>query len=157
VAAHPRVDDLLARGYNNVTVVDISNTALELAKKRIGLASRGVFWITADITTAQLPGHTYEVWHDRAVFHFLTTREQRARYVARVAAAVKPGGHVILGTFGTEAPNKCSGLDVVRYDAASLHRELGEHFRLIDSLEEIHRTPSGVAQPFLYCYFVLGQ
>ena len=146
------VDDLVARGYRNVTVLDVSRTVIEVTRKRLGTASGNVHWLTADITQAVLPDHAFDVWHDRAVFHFLTTREDRLVYVRRVASAVKPGGHVIIGTFGPEGPNKCSGLDVSRYDAPSLHGEFGSRFRLISSSEELHQTPGGTTQQFLYCY-----
>jgi 2-polyprenyl-3-methyl-5-hydroxy-6-metoxy-1,4-benzoquinol methylase len=149
------VDDLIARGYGNVTVLDIARTAIEHAKQRLGSASDRVKWLIADITQADLPARSYDVWHDRAVFHFLTEPEQRRAYVRQVAAAVKPGGHVIVGTFGPEGPNKCSGLDVMRYDADSLHGEFGSHFRLIESSRELHKTPFGSTQQFLYCYCVL--
>jgi hypothetical protein len=99
----------------------------------------------------QLKQKAYDVWHDWAVFHFLTAQEQRAAYVHQVARAVKPGGHVIVSTFGPGNPTKCSGLDVVRYDADSLHNEVGTRFRLVDSLKELHETPFGTTQQFLYC------
>ncbi len=151
------VDDLLARGYGGITVLDVSNTALELARGRLGLRSQDVHWLAADITKADLPDRAFDVWHDRAVFHFLTKGEERLEYVRRVASAVKPGGHVIIGTFGPGGPSKCSGLDVVRYDAASLHREFGSRFRLVHSSEELHHTPSGSTPQFLYCDCVLEQ
>jgi SAM-dependent methyltransferase len=146
------VDDLLAQGYENVTVLDLSQTAIEVTKKRLGLAAERVHWLTADITRVELEPNTYDVWHDRAVFHFLTADEDRAAYVRNVAHAVKPGGYVIVATFGREGPEKCSGLDVVRYDAGSLHDQFGGRFRLVESSQELHRTPFGAAQPFLYCY-----
>jgi 2-polyprenyl-3-methyl-5-hydroxy-6-metoxy-1,4-benzoquinol methylase len=149
------VDDLLARGYRNVTVTDISQTAIEYTKKRLESASEQVAWLVADITQAILPAHSYDVWHDRAVFHFLTAPAQRLAYVRQAAAAVKPGGHVIVGTFGPEGPNKCSGLDVIRYDADALHAEFGSHFRLMESAKELHRTPFGTTQQFLYCYCIV--
>jgi 2-polyprenyl-3-methyl-5-hydroxy-6-metoxy-1,4-benzoquinol methylase len=96
------VDDLLARGYENITILDVSQTALNVTKKRLGLLAEQVKWIVADITQAQLESFAYDVWHDRAVFHFLTSIEQRAAYVRNVAKAVKPGGHVIVSTFGPE-------------------------------------------------------
>jgi hypothetical protein len=102
-----------------------------------------------------LPAQAYDVWHDRAVFHFLTEPSQRLAYVRQVASAVKPGGHVIVGTFGPEGPSKCSGLDVIRYDADSLHGEFGPHFRLIASTKELHETPFGATQQFLYCYCIM--
>jgi len=146
------VDDLLARGYENIAVLDVSQTALEVTKKRLGLLAEQVNWVVADITQVDLESFAYDVWHDRAVFHFLTSIEQRAAYVRNVAKAVKPGGHVIVSTFGSEGPTKCSGLEVMRYDAESLHNEFGTRFRLVESLKELHRTPFGTTQQFLYCY-----
>jgi 2-polyprenyl-3-methyl-5-hydroxy-6-metoxy-1,4-benzoquinol methylase len=113
------VDDLLARGYQNVTILDISSTAIEVTKQRLGVSSERVRWVTADITKVDLSPSVYDVWHDRAVFHFLTAADQRVAYVLQVAKAVKPGGHVLVSTFGPEGPTKCSGLEVVRYDAES--------------------------------------
>ena len=146
------VDDLLARGYESITVLDISQTAIDANKKRLGTASERVHWVVADITKVDLEASAYDVWHDRAVFHFLTSPSERVAYVRQVAHAVKPGGHVIVSTFGPEGPTKCSGLEVVRYDAESLHREFGVHFHLLGSSKELHRTPFGTVQQFLYCY-----
>ena len=146
------VDDLLARGYENITVLDVSQTALEVTKNRLGVLAEQIHWIVGDITQVQLEPLAYDVWHDRAVFHFLTSIEQRASYVRNVMKAVKRGGHVIVSTFGPEGPTKCSGLEVMRYDAESLHNEFGTRFRLVESLKELHRTPFGAAQQFLYCY-----
>lgn len=148
------VDDLLDRGYRNVTVLDISQPALEVAKKRLGEAAQQVQWICADVTRVPLPTQRYNLWHDRAVFHFLTQPEQRRDYVRAVTAAVKAGGHVIVSTFGPEGPTRCSGLDVVRYDAESLRGEFGKRFRLVESSTELHRTPFGTTQQFLYCHFI---
>jgi 2-polyprenyl-3-methyl-5-hydroxy-6-metoxy-1,4-benzoquinol methylase len=146
------VDDLLARGYENITILDVSQTAIYVTKKRLGLPAEQIHWLVADITDTQLEPGAYDVWHDRAVFHFLTASEQRAAYVRQVARAVKPGGHVIVCTFGPEGPTKCSGLDVIRYDAESLHDQFGVHFRLVESSKELHRTPFGTTQQFLFCY-----
>ena len=146
------VDDLLARGYENITVLDIAQTAIDANRKRLGKASERVHWLAADITTVELPPSAYDVWHDRAVFHFLTATRDRVTYVRQVARAVRHGGHVIVGTFGPEGPVKCSGLGVVRYDAESLYREFGIHFRLLGSSKELHLTPFGTVQQFLYCY-----
>jgi 2-polyprenyl-3-methyl-5-hydroxy-6-metoxy-1,4-benzoquinol methylase len=146
------VDDLLGRGYENITVLDVSQVAIEVTKKRSGRAADQVRWIAADITQVQLEPSSYDVWHDRAVFHFLTAIEQRVAYVRTVANAVRPGGHVIVSTFGPEGPTKCSGLEIVRYDAESLHNQFGAHFRLLESYKELHRTPIGTTQQFLYCY-----
>ena len=146
------VDDLLARGYRNVTVLDISNMALEVTKRRLGPAAHDVQWLLADITEANVRPVCYDVWHDRAVFHFLTGAEQRIAYVQNVIRSVKRGGHVIVSTFGPEGPARCSGLDVLRYDAESLHGQFGAHFRLVEHSTELHKTPSGTTQQFLYCY-----
>lgn len=146
------VDDFLALGFQNITVLDVSQAAIDVNKTRLAERARGVHWIVADITAVELSAKMYDVWHDRAVFHFLTGQEQRAAYVHQVARSVKPGGHVIVSAFGPEGPTKCSGLDVIRYDADSLHDEFGARFRLIESSKEIHQTPFGTAQQFLYCY-----
>ncbi len=146
------VDDLLARGYENITVLDISQAAFEVSQKRLGVASERVHWLVADITKVELPPSACDVWHDRAVFHFLTDASDRAAYVRQVARAVRRGGHVILSTFGLDGPMKCSGLDVVRYDSESLHNEFGGHFRLLESSKELHETPFGTVQQFLYCH-----
>jgi 2-polyprenyl-3-methyl-5-hydroxy-6-metoxy-1,4-benzoquinol methylase len=145
------VDDLLARGYERVTVLDISETAIETIKQRLGAAAGRVRWIASDVTETEVERGAYDVWHDRAVFHFLTTIEARIAYVRNVARAVRPGGHVIVSTFGPEGPTKCSGLDVVRYDAEELHGQFGAQFRPVESREEIHRTPAGDVQQYLYC------
>jgi len=146
------VDDLLARGYEDITVVDISRTAIDANRKRVADASGRVHWLVRDITQGDLPPSRYDVWHDRAVFHFLTAPDDRVAYVRQVARAVKKGGHVIVSTFGPEGPTKCSGLEVARYDAESLHREFGVHFRSLGSSKELHQTPFGTTQQFLYCY-----
>jgi 2-polyprenyl-3-methyl-5-hydroxy-6-metoxy-1,4-benzoquinol methylase len=146
------VDDLLARGYQNITVLDISQTAIDVTKERLKAAAERVHWIITDVTKADLAPSAYDVWHDRAVFHFLTSIEQRVAYVRNVARAVKMGGHVIVGTFGPEGPTRCSGLDVMRYDAEALHDQFGTRFWLVESSKELHRTPFGTTQQFLYCY-----
>ena len=146
------VDDLIRRGFSDLTVLDISLTALEATKKRLGQAGDRVRWLAADITSVPLPEHSFDIWHDRAVFHFLTAADDRAAYVRNVLHAMRPGGFVIVSTFGPEGPTRCSGLDVVRYDSENLHAEFGTHFRLIDSSKELHHTPWGAAQQFLYCY-----
>lgn len=146
------VDDLVARGYGNVTILDISQTAINVTKKRLGAASENIHWLVGDITRAELEPCSYDVWHDRAVFHFLTAADARMAYVRQVAKAVKAGGHVIVSTFGPEGPTKCSGLDVVRYDAEALHKEFGVRFQLLESSTELHETPFGTTQQFLYCF-----
>lgn len=149
------VDDLLLRGYKNLTVLDVSSEAIEFTRRRLGSAAEQVRWIAADICRIELDSQAYDLWHDRAVFHFLTAKEQRAAYVRQVLRAVKPGGHVILATFGPQGPTKCSGLDVVRYDAPSLGEEFGPRLRLVESFTEQHGTPFGTTQQFLNCRFQL--
>lgn len=146
------VDDLVGRGYRDVTVLDVSQVAIDVAKARLGAAAASVHWITGDITQVELARARYDLWHDRAVFHFLTKAEDRAAYVRQVARSVKPGGHVVVATFGPEGPEKCSGLEVVRYDPASLHDQFGPKFRLVDSVTELHETPWGAPQQFMYCF-----
>lgn len=146
------VDDLLLRGYTALTVLDVSQTAIEATKKRLGSAAELVRWLTGDIVETDLEPHAYDLWHDRAVFHFLTSQQRRLAYVRQVARAVKRGGHVVISTFGPEGPAKCSGLEVMRYDAESLHEEFGGRFGLEASFEELHQTPFGTTQQFLYCY-----
>jgi 2-polyprenyl-3-methyl-5-hydroxy-6-metoxy-1,4-benzoquinol methylase len=146
------VDDLLAYGYQDITVLDISQTAIEANHKRLADLSNRVKWLVGGITQIELQPAAYHVWHDRAVFHFLTAPTDRAAYVRQVAQAVKQGGHVIVSTFGPEGPTKCSGLNVVRYDSESLHNEFGVHFRLLGSTKELHQTPFGTTQQFLYRY-----
>ncbi|HVO99311.1 MAG TPA: class I SAM-dependent methyltransferase [Bryobacteraceae bacterium] len=114
------VDDLIARGYQNLTVLDISRTALDETRHRLGSAAERVRWIAADITKVSLPRHGFDVWHYRAVFHFLTSPEDRSAYVRAVGGSVRSGGYVIVSTFGPNGPARCSGLDVVRYDAEAL-------------------------------------
>ncbi|HEY2472479.1 MAG TPA: class I SAM-dependent methyltransferase [Terracidiphilus sp.] len=146
------VDDLLARGYDNVIVLDISQTAIGANKTRLGNASERVHWIAADITKVELEALAFDVWHDRAVFHFLTDPADRLAYVRQVVHAVKPGGHLIIGTFGSEGPTRCSDLDVARYDSESLHNEFGERFQLLESSKQLHQTPFGTVHQFLYFY-----
>ncbi len=148
------VDDLLAKGFRSLTVLDISRKALEVAKARLGPQAGQVTWIAGDALTAALPAQRYDLWHDRALFHFLLTPEDQARYVAQVRDAVKPGGTVILSTFGPQAPPRCSGLEVVRYSPDALERAFGGTLRLVSSTTEQHQTPFGKTQEFVYCRFV---
>jgi 2-polyprenyl-3-methyl-5-hydroxy-6-metoxy-1,4-benzoquinol methylase len=146
------VDDLLQEGFQHITVLDISAAALQVAQERLGERATAVTWLEADITQANLSYQTYDVWHDRAVFHFLTQRPDRQRYIQTTRHAVKPGGHVIMATFATDGPTHCSGLEVSRYSPDSLHDEFGDDFRLVDSTREVHTTPFGTEQKFIYCY-----
>jgi SAM-dependent methyltransferase len=146
------VDRLIARGLNHVTVLDLSEAALEAAKARLGERASRVRWIVADVTKWE-PTELYDIWHDRAAFHFLTDPADRAAYVACMKRTVKPGGHVIIGTFAIDGPEKCSGLPVNRYDATSLARELGEGLVLVDARRHDHSTPWKSAQRFQFCIF----
>jgi len=146
------VDDLLARGHTDLTVLDLSGAALTAARQRLGARAAEVQWIEADIISANLPANRYDVWHDRAVFHFLVTPEERAAYIRAVLRAVKPGGHVIIATFAEDGPEKCSGLPVMRYRAEELHAEFGAAFTLTSQQKETHQTPVGAMQQFVYCY-----
>ncbi|QWD59525.1 class I SAM-dependent methyltransferase [Polynucleobacter sp. MWH-UH35A] len=146
------VDDLLLDGFTDLSVLDISQRAIDVARGRIGKNANNVHWYCADITKATLPQNYFDVWHDRAVFHFLTDAAQREIYVEQVMLSVKHGGHVIISTFGPEGPEQCSGLDVVRYDAERLHGQFGKTFKLLNSTTEIHKTPMGTTQQFLYCF-----
>ena len=146
------VDHLLDDGFQQVTVLDISAEALQITQQRLGQRAESVTWLEADITQTSMPHHEYDVWHDRAVFHFLTNQADRQRYINAVKEAVKPGGHVIVATFANDGPEKCSGLQVARYDPQSLHNEFGADFELLDHTREEHHTPFGTEQKFIYCY-----
>ena len=146
------VDDLIADGFQHISILDISGTALELAVQRLGTKAYHVNWIEVDVTQADLPYQAYDVWHDRAVFHFLTEPMDRQRYIEKVRYAVRPTGHVIVATFATDGPDHCSGLEVTRYDPEGLHDEFGTGFELVDSAHETHHTPFGIEQKFMYCY-----
>ena len=145
------VDDLIAAGYSDVTVLDISAVALNAAQERLESRARLVRWLAGDVTQIDLPSAHFRVWHDRAVFHFLIAADERRRYVEQVRHAVAPGGHVIIATFGPDGPERCSGLPTARYHVDALHREFGADFVLIDRREELHRTPGGINQQFVYC------
>ena len=145
------VDDLLAAGYADVTVFDLSETALEISRQRLGDRAAKVKWIAGDVRNAPLGDREYLLWHDRAVFHFLTDAADRQAYVAQVERTVRPRGYVLIATFAEDGPATCSGLPVVRYSAESLHSEFGPAFRIVASAHEDHHTPAGREQSFLYC------
>ena len=147
------VDDLLALGYTRVTLLDVSSAALAVTRERLGARAGMVQWIVGDVTTVDLPSKAYDVWHDRTVFHFLTQPADRRAYVRIVTECLKPGGHALLATFSLEGPMRCSGLDVIRYDAENLSRELGPAFALRQETHESHCTPSGAEQRLIYCLF----
>jgi SAM-dependent methyltransferase len=147
------VDDLLARGYTDVTVLDVAPQALDAARARLGpAAAANVRWLAADVTQADLSPSRYALWHDRAVFHFLRDEAERRRYRDLLRRALQPGGHVVMGTFGPEGPERCSGLEVARYDAGRLHAELGPDFELVGDATEVHQTPWGAPQQFVYAH-----
>jgi SAM-dependent methyltransferase len=145
------VDRLADAGYRRITVLDVSQAALDVARTRLGSPAASVTWLEADILTATLPAETFDVWHDRAVFHFLVDPDDRARYVQQAWRALKPGGAIVIATFADDGPTKCSGLPVVRYTAEALRAEFGADARLVQNVREEHATPSGSAQAFLYC------
>jgi SAM-dependent methyltransferase len=147
------VDDLLGEGYQAITLLELSKQALSSVKTRLGDRAELVTWFEKDITSFKLPTDRYDLWHDRAVFHFLTDPEQQQRYLNNLLKALKPDGYLIIGTFAPEAPPKCSGLPVQRYSLEQLESTLGEKFKIQRSLKELHVTPGGVEQMYLYCQF----
>jgi 2-polyprenyl-3-methyl-5-hydroxy-6-metoxy-1,4-benzoquinol methylase len=151
------VDGLLADGYSSVTVLDVSSAALAEASERLGGDAARVTWLEANVFDAGLPASAYDVWHDRAVFHFLTEAGDRGRYVEQVRRSVKLGGYVMVATFASDGPTKCSGLEVARYAPEELHGEFGSDFQLVESAREEHHTPTGVVQPFIYCLCRVGR
>ena len=146
------VDELLAAGYSDLTVLDVSAAVLEKLRSRLGSAAASVRLLHEDVTAFR-PTRQFALWHDRAVFHFLTQHEDRQRYIDALQQGVRPGGHVLMATFGPAGPERCSGLPTVRYDAATLGVELGAEFALVESSLVIHRTPWNANQQFLYCRF----
>jgi 2-polyprenyl-3-methyl-5-hydroxy-6-metoxy-1,4-benzoquinol methylase len=142
-------DHLLGLGYRDVTVLDISRAALEQAQSRLGDRSKQLNWIEADVTRFR-PARPYGMWHDRAAFHFLTDAEDQQRYASVLEEALEPGGQAIIATFSPQGPKKCSGLDIVRYDAQKIEKTLGPAFRLLEQQEDLHTTPAGREQRFNY-------
>ena len=146
------VDKLCDRGYHNISVLDVSASALTHSKKRLAHKAASVHWYEEDVTCFE-PPHRFALWHDRAVFHFLTTKVDRSRYVEVLKQALEPGGHLVIMAFAIGGPLKCSGLDIVQYDADKLKAELGPGFQLVESGHEIHTTPLGAQQKFSYFCF----
>lgn len=146
------VDDLLDAGYRNLTVLDLSERALEVCQLRLAERAGGVKWLVADVLAHEFAPRSIDVWHDRAVFHFLTDPDERQRYVAQVLTALRPGGHAIVGAFGPQGPTQCSGLPVARYSSEELHDAFGSPFQLLDHSTTLHTTPWGTTQQFVYCY-----
>lgn len=142
------VDAVLAEGLGRITVLDLSGAALARARARVGPQSDEVTWLEGDITTAVLPADSFDVWHDRAVFHFLTAPEDRARYAAAAATALRAGGIALIATFAPDGPTRCSGLEVERYTPEGLARELSDQFTLVRGVYDVHRTPAGGEQRF---------
>jgi len=145
------VDDLIGLGFDDLTVLDISKTAIQTSRERLGTAATKVEWIEADVTDVEFPADRFDLWHDRAVFHFLTDSEDRRKYIELVRRSMKPDGNVIIASFSLDGPMKCSGLDVVRYSSDSMLAEF-EGFRLIDCVRETHTTPFGTTQDFIYSH-----
>jgi len=145
------VDGLLSSGYRRITVLDVSAVALGEAKKRLGQEGGHVRWLEADVLSTELEAASIDVWHDRAVFHFLNDKSARERYVAQVKRSVKAGGRVLVATFAEDGPTRCSGLPVQRYSADTLHSEFGPDFQRVASERETHVTPWGAQQAFTYC------
>ena len=143
------VDRLQGHGYNNLAVLDISSSAIGHAKKRLGKLAEKIEWHEADITVFD-PPHSYSLWHDRAVFHFLTQKSDREKYVEVMKRAVPANSHIILATFSIGGPEKCSGLDIVQYDAPKLIGVLGDEFKLVEEVKETHMTPENREQKFSY-------
>lgn len=146
------VDALLDEGYADVTVLDVSEAALAAAKGRLGNAAAGATWVVADVVDWK-PKRRYDLWHDRAAFHFLTDAVDRRAYVVCLTEAVRPGGHAIIATFAPDGPERCSGLPIVRYDAESLGQALGSGFALVETRRHDHRTPMGSTQRFQFSLF----
>lgn len=145
------VDDLLARGFRNVLLNDIADAALAHVRTRLGeAAAESVQYRVGDITTIALPPAHIALWHDRAVFHFLTDSAQRSAYVTQAARAVRHGGHLLVATFAPDGPERCSGLTVQRHDAVSLGDTFAPHFAMVDHAREQHATPFGTTQSFQY-------
>ena len=148
-------DDLLAEGYRRVFVLDLARAALDIARRRLGTRARQVGWVAGDALNLPCRNTSVDLWHDRAVFHFFTAPGQHARYVEQVRRTLRPGGYLLVATFAGDAPPRCSGLPVARYDPDQLQQGLGAGFELVTSRREVHQTPGGVAQPFTYGLFQL--
>lgn len=147
------VDALLARGVRHVSVLDLSEAALRRAHHRLGEPARNAIWVAADVTQLPLKSGAFDLWHDRAVFHFLTDASDRDRYVSSAAECIRPGGHLAVATFAHDGPSRCSGLDVCRYDAEALHAVFERRFDRVECFPHIHQTPWGADQRFTFCLF----
>jgi len=145
------VDDLLEAGHEDITVLDLSESALDVSRGRLTSKPDSVSWLQGDITQISLPSEKYQLWHDRAVFHFLTEPRQRQKYQQTMSRALKPGGFLVIGAFSPAGPERCSGLPVQRYNSEQLSAQFGDSFKLIRHQYEIHRTPSEIEQAYVYC------
>lgn len=154
--ASPLVDGLLHAGYRAVSVLDISGAALDVARRRLGDAAAGVNWVEGDVRTAPLPSGSADLWHDRAVLHFMVEPADQEAYVTQAARVLRPGGCAVIATFAEDGPTHCSGLPVNRCSVARLEAILGSAFALLDSRSETHRTPAGASQAFVYGVFRLA-
>lgn len=144
------IDHLLAAGYEDITVLDIAKSALAQANARLGTDAADVHWLVGDVTTIALPENQFALWHDRAVFHFLTDVAERARYVAQVERVIRPNGTLIVATFAEDGPERCSNLPVQRYSTEQLAAQFGRSFTLEQTAHEAHTTPWGSVQKFVY-------
>ena len=146
-------DDLLVKGFKNITVLDISGEALKVSKDRLGNKASFIQWLEADVTQVSFKANYYDLWHDRAVFHFLTKSEDRKKYIHNLGGTLKSGGYLLMATFGPNGPLKCSGLEIIRYSVDNIKGELGDTFQLEKHSMEAHKTPFDTTQEFLYSLF----
>lgn len=145
------VDDLLLAGFTQLSVLDLSSAALEKAKIRLGDNATKVTWLSSDITQTHFAANSYSLWHDRAVFHFLTDPVARAAYKNNLLHALQPKGFFVIATFAEDGPTKCSNLPVMRYSAEELYAEFSADFLLLETRKETHKTPFDTTQSFVYC------
>src|SRR3546814_229390 len=145
------VDDLLVKGHTSLTVLDLSGAALAASQARLGERAQAVAWMVGDITKVELPALAYDLWHDRAVFHFLTAPQERQAYVRTMLHALRPGGFAIIATFADDGPQQCSGLPVTRYSPDELHAQFGDAFTMLRQERQAHHTPFGTVQQFVFC------
>lgn len=147
------VDALLEDGFQNITVLDLSPTALDAARRRLGARAEAVIWIVADATVWRPKDAAYDLWHDRAAFHFLVDPQHRAAYVERMKTGLRAGGHAVIGAFALDGPERCSGLPIIRYSPDTLATALGPTFALIADRKHLHATPWGTTQSFQFSVF----
>lgn len=146
------VDCMLELGYKDITVLDISESALDKAKQRLGEKAAQIKWIIADEAECN-PGEQYDLWHDRAAFHFLTKEDEIQSYVQTAGKCVKPGGYLVIGTFSEDGPKKCSGIEIKQYSKKSMHERFGKYFEVVKCITVDHLTPINTTQNFIFCCF----